>query len=109
MGGFVWSGFESDLFLWVMGWVWRAWVICVGGWSSSFFSCGFGDPEGVVFEGEEGIGCATHGCVALLLLNSVTIWVMTGSSSPVRVYRSWMRDSCSAWRWVWRSVEDPPW
>ena len=41
-----------------------------------------------VFEGVEGLGCATHGCVWLWLLSSITIWVMTGSSSPVRVYRS---------------------
>jgi len=39
----------------------------------------------VVFEEGKGIGCATHGCVLLWLLSSVTIWVMTKSSSPVRV------------------------
>ena len=44
--------------------------------------------RGWVFDGDEGLGCATHGCVLLRLLSSVTIWVMTGSSSPVRVYRS---------------------
>ena len=65
--------------------------------------------RGAVFEGDEGVECATHGCVLLWLMSSATIWVMTGSSSPVRVYRSWMRDSCSAWRWVWRSVGGPPW
>ena len=36
-GGVVWSGCESDLFLWVLGWVWRAWFVEVGGWPSSFF------------------------------------------------------------------------
>ena len=88
MGGFVWSGFESDLFLWVLGWVWRAWFIWVGGWPSSFLGGGLGDPEGVVFEGDEGTGCATHGCLLFWLMSSVIIWMMAGSSSPVRVYRS---------------------
>ena len=44
--------------------------------------------RGVVFEGSKVIDCATHGCVLLWHLSSVTIWAMTGSSSPVRVYRN---------------------
>ena len=62
-----------------------------------------------VLEGGGGLGCATHGCGLLWLLSSYTIWVMRGSSSLVRVYRSWMRDSCSAWCWEWHSVGGPPW
>ena len=41
-----------------------------------------------VFEGSGGLGCATHVCALLWLLSSITILVMTGSRSPVRVYRS---------------------
>ena len=44
--------------------------------------------RGVVFQGSEGIGCASPGCVVLWLLSSVTIRVVSGSSSPVRVYLS---------------------
>ena len=44
-GGFVSSGFESDLFLWVLVWGWREWYIWVGGWPSSFYGSGRVDPE----------------------------------------------------------------
>ena len=65
VAGFVWSGFKSDLFLWVLVWGWQVWFIWVGGWPSSFFCSGRDNPEGVVFEGGKGVGCATHGCVLL--------------------------------------------
>ena len=42
----------------------------------------------VVFEGDKGVGYATHGCLLLWLPSSITIRIMTGSISPVRVYRS---------------------
>ena len=38
-----------------------------------FFMAGVVIRRGVVFEGDEGIGCVTHGCVLLWLLSSVTI------------------------------------
>ena len=53
-----------------------------------FFVVGVLIRRRVVFERGKGVGCATYGCVSLLLLSSITIWVMMGSGSPVRVYRS---------------------
>ena len=53
-----------------------------------FFVLGVLMWRGVFFEGDEGIDCVTHGCVLSWYINLFIIWVMTGSSSPVRVYRS---------------------
>ena len=44
-GVFVWSGFESDLFLRVLVWGWRERFIRVGGLPSSFFGSVRDNPE----------------------------------------------------------------
>ena len=44
-GRFVWSGFESVLFLWVLVWGLRERFIRVGGLPSSFFCCVRVNPE----------------------------------------------------------------